>query len=211
MANKTKWFLFLNKMEFVIIKNMTPNGTINEQSPIWQEFQNITLLDLIRLFNDRNSLNSNQNLQNQMYSYQNEIQQILDIIARHFGYYDRNDMKNQNQYDYGMALSKGVNSINPQIDAMQSQISLLNEYLNNIAKMHGYGNILEMCDPTLYPPVPNIEHDKEALLSIDKAGNVWINGMIENNPTKLGREILRLASTYKDNVVLKSATEYFNS
>lgn len=191
---------------------MTPSGTINEHNQIWQEFQNITLLDLIRIFNDRNSLIVNQNTQNtQNQMYQNEMQQILDIIARHFGYYDRNDMKNQNQYDYNMAIIKGVNQVNSQLDVVQNKITMINNNFDKLAKMHGYSDVYEMFDPTLNPPDPNIKHDKEALLSIDKAGNVWINGMIENNPTRLGREILRLASIYKDNVVLKSATEYFNS
>lgn len=47
------------------------------------------------------------------------------------------------------------------------------------------------------------------LLHIDKFGNIWLNGVVENNPTKIGLELMKLASNYKDNLPLSDFAQYF--
>ena len=55
------------------------------------------------------------------------------------------------------------------------------------------------------PPAPR----SDKLLHIDRIGNVWINGIIENNPTKIGNEIIKQANSYKDNLPIADFAQYF--
>lgn len=193
---------------------MTPSGTINEYNTINNELGSITLLDLVRAFNERNSLLPSQQTNGYGGMIQNELHGLLDIIAKHFGYYDRMDMKSQNAYNYGeinngRSVQNLRNDINSKISIVEYDVNNFRAMMQTLAKMYGYNSIEDFISQNKNVTTANINQN-ETLLHIDRMGNVKINGQVENNPTRIGREILKLASIYKDNFVIKNAADYFN-
>jgi len=170
---------------------MLPYNGINEYSTVSQELGNITLLDLIRLLSQQIQ-HQNGNINDKF-----ENEQVLDAIARNLGYYDRYDLKNRNMY--GNTAPQGVQP--------------LYKMLNTLAKMYGYidmHDFVSQNETTVKIPEPENLNQSETLLKIDRRGNIWINGVVENNPTRIGKEIIKIAHVYKDNFVLRNAADYFN-
>ena len=52
--------------------------------------------------------------------------------------------------------------------------------------------------------------DNKILLKIDRSGNIWLNGVLENNPTRIGKEIVKIAQSYRENLPIEKMTEYLN-
>lgn len=175
---------------------MLNGGKINEWNQVATELQNITLLDLVKVFNSRNDIHDNPNF----YTYQNDTHALFDIIAKKLGYYDRHGLL-ADRYNVG-------------IDHKQLEIDQMNKMLDTLAQMYGYYDKYDFVEDNknaeleLNRPTDINSHD--TLLRIDMRGNVWIKGNIENNPTRIGKAILEVAQVYKENFVLKNFAEYLN-
>jgi len=68
-----------------------------------------------------------------------------------------------------------------------------------------YGNIYDGA----YQTQPDNFENTDTLLRIDKMGNVWINGQIENSSVRIGNAILELASQYTNNTSINTINDIY--
>ncbi len=128
---------------------MPYNGKFNEYSQLYQELGQVTVMDLIKSFNDK------KDTEERLKADIQELKTTVSSLMRLLGHHDR--------YSVERAAIENI----------------------------GFG-------------------DKKILLKMDMSGNIWLNGILENNPNKIGKEIVKIAQEYRDNLPIASLSNYLN-
>ena len=132
------------------------------------------------------------------------------------------------------SLSADLGSINntsvqSDIDVLRTEVNNHKRWIEHVVKLNKHLLSLYDIDAYSYMNEPykddygtvydNVSFSKETnlnynqnhksagsnqLLEIDKQGNIWIEGIIENNSVKIGNKIKKLAEDYKHNVPLET-------
>lgn len=126
------------------------SGKFNEYAQLYSELGNVTIMDLIKSFNDK------KDLEDRLKFDVEDLKREVLAISKLMGYIDR------------YALQKAANETNLVLS------------------------------------------DNKILLKIDRSGNIWLNGILENNPTRIGKEIVKIAQSYRENLPIEKMTEYLN-
>lgn len=146
------------------------DGQIHEYNTVLSEFQNLTILDLIREFNNRKTANNNGNTDTEWFNQNDKVNQCLDAIAKHFGYYDRLDLLSRNQYGNTFTSNKLDVLINSSQYNSQT-VNDMNEMLNVLAQLYGYSSYREFTLENKNAKVSTPINKNETLLRIDM---VWL-------------------------------------
>ena len=179
------------------------DGKINEYNSVANELQNVTLLDIIREFNNRS--NNSQGGHN-WHDNSNQLNTFLDVVAKQLGYYDRLNMMSQCQYS---GTSTKITNIEQQQSYLSTTIHDMNGMLQKLAEMYGYKGCKDLVEQNANVVIKPIDKN-ETLLRIDLHGNVWVEGKIENNPTRIGNSILKMSKLYRDNFKVENIAQYLD-
>ncbi len=116
-------------------------------------------------------------------------------------------------------LENDIFEIRRYLDYIADTIITLNKRLLNMSDYSAYsyynkpvrdeyGNIIDAAyDVTYTANSNNYSPNQDELLRIDKSGNVWINGQLENSAVKIGHKILELAAMYRDNTPFNTISD----
>jgi hypothetical protein len=128
------------------------NGKFDEYAQLYAQLGQVTIMDLIKNFNDKKD---------------NDDRHKLDII----------DLKIQ------------VNLL------MQLQGHHYTHTLQEAVSEKNRNTILQ---------------DNKPFLKMDRSGNIWLNGVLENNPNRIGKEIVKIAQQYRENLPIEKLSEFLN-
>jgi len=149
-------------------------------------------------------------------------QQLLNTESEIITLSSRISTLDTNNYDTTSRLynvESDIMDIRRYLDYIADTIITLNKRLLNMSDYSAYsyynkpvrdeyGNIVDAAyDPTYITNQDSIPHTEDELLKIDKNGNVWINGQLENSAVKIGNKILELAATYRDNTPFNTISD----
>ena len=110
-----------------------------------------------------------------------------------------------------MDLIKNFNEKKDSSDKHTSDIIELRSNLTQLMLLLGYPSALSLNEAiTEKYRNNNVLQDNKTLLKLDRSGNIWLNGVLENNPTRIGKEIIKIAQQYRENIPIKNMSEFLN-
>ena len=109
-----------------------------------------------------------------------------------------------------MDLIRDFNFKKDENDRLKSDVNAIAENVNLMMQLMGHYSTHTLREAVNEKNISNLLDNKKALLKMDKMGNIWLNGVLENNPTKIGKEIIKIAQQYRENLPIEKMSEYLN-
>lgn len=110
-----------------------------------------------------------------------------------------------------MDLIRDFNTKKEENDKLKADINTLAESVNLMMQLMGHYDNYSLRQAVNEKNISNVLDNKKALLKMDKMGNIWLNGVLENNPTRIGKEIIKIAQQYRENLPIEKMSEYLNT
>jgi len=160
-----------------------------------------TELNIINVKNDINDL------QNSFYTLEVNTNSRLNVVEEYLNIHtglNKIDEFSNDLYDIKQYLNYISSFITKNISVsipVNFFEYIAHQYYSNPVKDE-YGNIVD-------EPCLNEQINNENLLTIDKNGDIWIDGEIVTSAYQIGNKLLKLASTYKNNIPLNNINDIY--